>query len=217
MISFRIGNTLLCSTSENGLSAQEVPTYSGYFDLSFYDYATPSIKLLKKIYFTPPTSEKASEKEKSEAVEPLVYYVDNSCPEPIKTALMDGARWWMKPSKPRGFVQCFSSKGTTPMPTPWCKVQHHPMGSQKNKGLVIWCHGCRSQNGEIIKGHVSLGSLCGSGKILWLPRVFVTYKKAMKIQDPWQHSRTGTVATIVGPWSRTHLGLAPQLCCQCRQ
>jgi hypothetical protein len=30
----------------------------------------------------------------SEAVEPIVFYLDNGTPEPVRTALLDGARWW---------------------------------------------------------------------------------------------------------------------------
>jgi hypothetical protein len=30
---------------------------------------------------------------KSEAVKPIIYYLDNG-PEPIRSALMEGASWW---------------------------------------------------------------------------------------------------------------------------
>ena len=44
---------------------------------------------------------------RSEAVEPIVYYVDSGTPEPIKSALIEGASWWNQAYEAAGFINAF--------------------------------------------------------------------------------------------------------------
>ena len=37
---------------------------------------------------------KNPDQEVSEAVEPIVYYLDRGVPEPVKSALLEGGSWW---------------------------------------------------------------------------------------------------------------------------
>ena len=46
----------------------------------------------------------------SEAIEPIVYYLDPGTPEPIKSALLDGARWWNEAFESIGFKDAFQVK-----------------------------------------------------------------------------------------------------------
>ena len=39
----------------------------------------------------------------SEAVEPIVYYLDNGTPEPIRSALMEGGKWWNQAFEAAGY------------------------------------------------------------------------------------------------------------------
>ena len=43
----------------------------------------------------------------SEAVEPIVYYLDRGTPEPIRSALLDGARWWNQAFEAAGYRNAF--------------------------------------------------------------------------------------------------------------
>ena len=43
----------------------------------------------------------------SEAVKPIVYYVDRGAPEPIRSALLEGARWWNQAFEAAGFRNGF--------------------------------------------------------------------------------------------------------------
>ena len=50
------------------------------------------------------------EKEISEAEEPIIYYLDRGVPEPVKSALMDGAAWWNEAFEAAGFKNAFQKK-----------------------------------------------------------------------------------------------------------
>ena len=97
---------------------------------------------------------------RSEPVEPIVYYVDSGTPEPIKTALIEGASWWNQAFDAAGFIDAF-------------QVRELPPGADAQDiryNMIHWTHrrtrgysyGGSVQDprtGEIIKGNVNLGSL----------------------------------------------------------
>ena len=97
---------------------------------------------------------------RSRAVEPIVYYVDSGTPEPIKTALIEGASWWNQAFDAAGFIDAF-------------QVRELPAGADAQDvryNMIHWTHRrtrgysyCGSvqdpRTGEIIKGNVNLGSL----------------------------------------------------------
>ncbi|MFY8035593.1 MAG: peptidase, partial [Cyclobacteriaceae bacterium] len=43
----------------------------------------------------------------SEPVKPIIYYMDPGAPEPIRSALMDGARWWNQAFEAAGYQDAF--------------------------------------------------------------------------------------------------------------
>ena len=97
---------------------------------------------------------------RTRAVEPIVYYVDSGTPEPIKTALIEGASWWNQAFEAAGFIDAF-------------QVRELPAGADAQDiryNMIHWTHrrtrgysyGGSVQDprtGEIIKGNVNLGSL----------------------------------------------------------
>ena len=97
---------------------------------------------------------------RSEPVEPIVYYVDSGTPEPIKSALIEGASWWNQAFDAAGFINAF-------------QVKELPPGADAQDiryNMIHWTHrrtrgysyGGSVQDprtGEIIKGNVNLGSL----------------------------------------------------------
>jgi len=70
---------------------------SGFFVLSYFDYSTPVYEPIQKRFIVRHRLEK---KDPSAAlslpVKPIIYYLDNGTPEPIRSALLEGARWWAK-------------------------------------------------------------------------------------------------------------------------
>jgi hypothetical protein len=76
--------------------------------LSHKDYSNPIDENINESFILRHRLEKKHpEKEISEPVEPIIYYLDNGTPEPVKSALIDGALWW------NGIQRCFSGKDFT--------------------------------------------------------------------------------------------------------
>jgi hypothetical protein len=97
---------------------------------------------------------------RSEAVEPIVYYVDRGTPEPILSALVEGARWWNEAFEAAGFINAFQvqvmPEGADPM-----DVRYNTI-TWVHRSTRGWSYGSSitdPRTGEIIKGHVTLGSL----------------------------------------------------------
>jgi len=84
----------------------------GFFvGTSFQDYATPITSPIKKRYIARHRLEKKDPSvAKSEAVEPIVYYIDSGAPEPVKSALIDGAKWWNQAFEAAGYLNAFQIK-----------------------------------------------------------------------------------------------------------
>jgi len=134
---------------------------SGYIITSFYDYANPIGEDMKVRYINRHRLEKKDPyAELSEAVEPIIYYLDPGCPEPVRSALLDGAKWWNQAYTAAGFKDAFQVK--------ILPDSAHPMDIRYN--VIQWVHRSTRgwsygasvtdpRTGEILKGHVSLGSL----------------------------------------------------------
>ncbi len=133
---------------------------SGYGNTSYYDYATPIEEPIKKQFINRHRLVKKNPGTVSEAVEPIIYYIDAGCPEPIKSALMEGASWWNQAYEAAGFINAFQVKelpeGADPMDVRYNMIQW------VHRSTRGWSYGASVRDprtGEIIKGHVSLGSL----------------------------------------------------------
>ena len=55
----------------------------------------------------------------SEAVEPIIYYLDNGTPEPVRSALLSGGLGGIKLLKLRAIETLFKLKCSLMMPIPW--------------------------------------------------------------------------------------------------
>jgi hypothetical protein len=134
---------------------------SGYFSTSYFDYATPISEPIEKRFITRHRLKKKDPNaEVSEAVEPIIYYLDNGTPEPIRSALLDGARWWNQAFEAAGFKNAFQvevmPEGADPMDVRYNVIQW------VHRSTRGWSYGASvtdPRTGEIIKGHVTLGSL----------------------------------------------------------
>jgi hypothetical protein len=96
----------------------------------------------------------------SEVVEPIVYYVDRGAPEPIRSALVEGASWWAEAFEAAGFIDAFRvevlPEGAHPLDIRYNVIQwvHRQTRGWSYGGGVV-----DPRSGEFIKGHVNLGSL----------------------------------------------------------
>ncbi|HEY7473377.1 MAG TPA: zinc-dependent metalloprotease, partial [Vicinamibacterales bacterium] len=98
----------------------------------------------------------------SEPVKPIIYYVDPGAPEPIRSALVEGASWWNQAFEAAGFRNGFRvellPEGADPM-----DVRYNTI-TWVHRSTRGWSYGSSisdPRTGEILKGHVSLGSLRG--------------------------------------------------------
>jgi Met-zincin/Domain of unknown function (DUF5117) len=96
----------------------------------------------------------------SDAVKPITYYVDPGTPEPIRSALLDGARWWNQAFEAAGYRNAFRVEllpaGASPLDI------RYNMINWVHRSTRGWSYGggvVDPRTGEILKGVVTLGSL----------------------------------------------------------
>lgn len=133
----------------------------GFYATSYADYATPIDEPMVKRFINRHRLQKKNPNAKvSEAVEPIVYYLDNGTPEPVRSALLEGGRWWNQAFEAAGYKDAFQVKV---LPD-----DAHPLDIRYN--VINWVHRSTRgwsyggsvtdpRTGEIIKGNVLLGSL----------------------------------------------------------
>src|SRR5215470_16362622 len=81
---------------------------SSFFAISYLDYATPvGEPIMKRFAALHRLAKKDPSAAISEPVEPIVYYLDRAAPEPIRAALLEGARWWNQAFEAAGYRNAF--------------------------------------------------------------------------------------------------------------
>ncbi len=134
---------------------------SGYFGISYFDYSSPFSDPIEKMFIARHRLEKKDPSAAvSEAVKPIVYYIDNGTPEPIRSALMDGAKWWNQAYESAGFKNAFIVK-ILPDSADAMDIRYN-MVNWVHRSTRGWSYGASitdPRTGEIIKGQVTLGSL----------------------------------------------------------
>lgn len=134
---------------------------ASYSPMSYMDYATPIDEpIVQRLIRRHRLKKKDPAAAKSEAVEPIIYYLDRGAPEPVRSALMDGASWWNQAFEAAGYINAFQVKlmpeDADPMDVRYNLIQW------VHRSTRGWSYGASvsdPRTGEIIKGHVSLGSL----------------------------------------------------------
>ncbi len=134
---------------------------AGFFGISYFDYATPIDQPIEKRFIA---RHRLAKKDpgagRSEPVKPIIYYLDPGTPEPIRSALLDGARWWNQAFEAAGYINAFRvemlPEDADPMDVRYNLIQW------VHRSTRGWSYGSSvtdPRTGEIIKGQVSLGSL----------------------------------------------------------
>ena len=149
------------SLPDEGYKPRKFDPRAGYGAMTFYDYASPieddlHVKYIRRHRLI----KKYPEKEVSEAVEPIIYYLDRGVPEPVKSALLDGGAWWNEAFEAAGFKNAFQIK-VLPEGADMLDVRYNVI-QWVHRSTRGWSYGSSvvdPRTGEIIKGHVSLGSL----------------------------------------------------------
>ena len=134
---------------------------AGFFGISFFDYSTPvGEEVVQRLISRHRLEKRDPGAAVSDPVEPIVYYVDAGAPEPIRSALVDGARWWNQAFEAAGYRNAFIVEvmpdSVDPMDARFNVIQW------VHRSTRGWSYGntvTDPRTGEIIKGHVTLGSL----------------------------------------------------------
>lgn len=134
---------------------------SSYYPVSFYDFSTPVTEQIEKYFIMRHRLKKKDPTAAiSEPVEPIIYYLDNGTPEPIRSALMEGASWWNQAFEAAGYKNAFQVK-LLPEDADPMDVRYNVI-NWVHRSTRGWSYGASvadPRTGEIIKGHVTLGSL----------------------------------------------------------
>jgi hypothetical protein len=198
-----------------GFAPRRFDPRAGYFDNDYRDYSAPlgapldqkfivRHRLIKK----DPACETACVAE-----QPIQYYVDRGAPEPIRSALIEGARWW---------DQAFQAAGWAPgtFKVDALPDNADPMDVRYN--IIQWVHRYTRgwsygapivdpRTGEIIKGNVTLGSLRGRQDYLIAEALLSPYISGRAFppnEDPMQKMVLARLRQLAAHETGHTLGLA---------
>jgi Met-zincin/Domain of unknown function (DUF5117) len=164
---------------------------AGYFDLTYRDYAAPLGSPLEQRFIVRHRLVKKDPSCTNACVSlaPIQYFVDRGAPEPIRAALLEGARWWDQAFQAAGwapgtFRVDILPEGADPMDARYNIIQWvHRFTRGWSYGPSIF----DPRTGEIIKGNVTLGSLRSRQDYLIATALlspYVTGKAMTPEQDP---------------------------------
>ena len=167
---------------DNKYKPRVFDTRSGSNPMSYLDYSTPVNQSIKKRFIYRHRLEKKDPTAAvSEAKEPIIYYLDAGTPEPVRSALLDGARWWNQAFEAAGYTNAFQVK-MLPEDADPLDVRYNVI-QWVHRSTRGWSYGSSvsdPRTGEIIKGHVSLGSL----------RIRQDFLIAQALQAPYANNDT---------------------------
>ena len=128
---------------------------------TLYDYATPIDVDTRVRLSARHRLEKADPSAAmSRAVEPIVYYVDPGTPEPVRSALVDGAAWWADAYEAAGFTDGYRvevlPEGIDPQDIRYNMIH---WTHRRTRGYSYGNTVIDPRTGEIVRGVVNLGSL----------------------------------------------------------
>lgn len=170
---------------DNKYKPRKFDPRSGLYDVEYMDFATPIDQPIMKRFLTRHRLEKREPSaEMSEPVKPIIYYVDRGAPEPVRSALIEGASWWNQAFEAAGYKNAFQVK--------LLPEDADPMDIRYN--VIQWVHRSTRgwsygesindpRTGEIIKGQVSLGSLRDRQDFLIAEGLLQPYEDGKPVSD----------------------------------
>jgi hypothetical protein len=182
---------------------------ASFFGIGYMDYATPISEPIVKRFIARHRLEKKDPKAAvSEPVQPIVYYLDRGAPEPIRSALLEGARWWNQAFEAAGYKNAF-------------RVELLPEGADSmdlRYNVIQWVHRATRgwsygaavidpRTGEIIKGHVTLGSLRVRQDYLIAEGLLAAYDKGKPVSPKMQEMALARVRQLAAHEVGHTLGL----------
>jgi hypothetical protein len=145
---------------EPGYRRRPYHPYSGGWSESVQDFSQPLTGSIEQHFQRRHRLERVDASATHGPVKkPIVYYLDPGTPEPVRSALLEGARWWADAFAAAGFDDAYRVELMPP--------GMDPMDARYN--VIVWAHRATRgwsygssivdpRTGEIIKGVVTLGS-----------------------------------------------------------
>lgn len=159
-ITLRIHHSFI-ELPDNKYKPREFDARAGYNAISYFDYSTPVTEPINKMFIARHRLQKKDPSAAmSEPVKPIIYYLDNGTPEPIRSALLEGAQWWNQAFEAAGYKNAFQVK-ILPEDADPMDIRYN-MVNWVHRSTRGWSYGASivdPRTGEIIKGNVTLGSL----------------------------------------------------------
>ena len=184
-ITVRIHHSLV-QLPDNNYKPRVFDPRSSFISTSFYDYASPVSDPIEKYYIIRHRLQKKDPAAAvSEPVKPIVYYLDNGTPEPIRSALLDGARWWNQAFEAAGYKDAFIVKVLPDTADPM-DIRYN-MINWVHRSTRGWSYGASvvdPRTGEIIKGQVTLGSLRVRQDYLIFSALLSPFANGIPANDP---------------------------------
>lgn len=195
---------------EDGFQPRAYDPRAGYFEVSYRDYSAPlgsplDVRLITRHRLRKKDPSAAV----SEPVKPIVYYVDRGAPEPIRSALVEGASWWAQAFEAAGFTNAFRvevlPEGADPMDVRYNIIQW------VHRSTRGWSYGgeiADPRTGEIIKGQVTLGSLRARQDYLIAEALLSPYQKGAAVSPQLQEMVLARIRQLSAHEVGHTLGLA---------
>ena len=146
---------------DDGYEPRAFDPRAGSFEIQFADYAASLADTIERRWIVRHRLQKQDPTAASSpVVEPIIYYVDPAIPEPMRSAVLEGVGWWAEAFEKAGFQDAFHVEVLP--------ADAHPMDVRYN--VIQWVHRSTRgwsygggivdpRTGEMLKGHVRLGSL----------------------------------------------------------
>jgi hypothetical protein len=159
-LSFIVRHSLV-KLPEAGYRTRRFDPRTGSFGTQVLDFAaplgTPVVQELANRFRLEKLDPAAA---RSRVRKPIVFYIDTSAPEPIRTALFEGASWWKQAFEAAGYIDAYRVEMLPPGVDP-LDVRYNVV-NWVNRATRGWSYGQVIEDprtGEVIKGQVLLGSL----------------------------------------------------------
>lgn len=145
---------------DNGYDIRKSDPRAGVIDVAYYDFSSPLHEpIVQKIARRYRLEKVDPDAPSSTVKKPIVFYIDSGAPEQVRNALIEGASWWGEAFEAAGFENAYRvevlPEGVHPFDARYNVVQ---WTHRQTRG---WSYGggvFDPRTGEMIKGHVILGS-----------------------------------------------------------
>ena len=150
----------LLALPDTGYRPRALDPRIGYYGIGFKDYAQPVQVPLEQRWIARHRLQRANPGDPTSPIlNPIVYYLDRGIPEPIRSAMVEGARWWEAAFAQAGLAGGFQVRdlpeGVDPMDARYNVVQWE---NRNERGWSVGGALGDPRTGEIIKGMARLDS-----------------------------------------------------------